>query len=93
MIDQNRDHRQIPIECRFQLDPDKVPRVVEPSVSVVFPSPFCSDHGEHDVALTDSRIDVFPKVFTERYGIYVKEDGIVAEVRTKTVVDPPDTAG
>ena len=92
MIDQDRDHGEIPIQRRFQLDPNKVSRVVEPSVSVGFPSPFCSDHGEDHVALPDSRIDVFPEVFTKRYGIDVHEDGIVAEVSTKAVVDPPGNA-
>jgi len=62
-------------------------------MSVGFPGPFCSDHGEEHVAQADSGVDVFPKVYTERYGIDVHKDGVVAEVSAKTVVDPPGSAG
>ncbi len=51
-------------------------------MSVGFPSPFCSNHGKDHVALTDSRVDVFPEIDAERYGIYVKEDSVFAEFST-----------
>ncbi len=61
-------------------------------MSAGFPGPLRSDHGEDHVALADCRIDVFAEVFTERNGIDVHEDGIAAEVSTKTVVDPSGNA-
>jgi len=62
-------------------------------MSAGFPGPLRSDHGEEHVALADSRVEVYPEVYTERYVIDVHEDGVVAEVSAKTVVDPPGNAG
>ena len=62
-------------------------------MSVLFPYPLRSDHGEDAIALAYLRFDMFPEVLTERDGIDVHEDGIVTEVCTQTIIDPPGNPG
>jgi hypothetical protein len=91
-IDQDRDHGYVALESGFDLDPDKVPRVVDTPVSVGPPGPVLSDHDEDEVALTDSRVDVFTEVDTEGDVINVPKDGVGTEVGMKTIVDSPGNA-
>jgi len=92
-VDEHWDHGETPLERCFNLDSNKVFRVVDSPRCIDFPRPTWSDHGNNHVAPAKSRVDVFPKVVTERYGINVHEDGVAAEMRTKTVVDPSGNAG
>ena len=76
----------------FNLDSDKVFRVVEPSMRAVSPA--------HSVPITartrrtgqQPRRGV-PEVSPVRYGVDVHEDGVAAEVSAQTVVEPPGKAG
>jgi len=46
MIDQDRDHGEVPFQRGFDLDPNEVSGIVDPPGNAGFPRPVASDHGE-----------------------------------------------
>jgi hypothetical protein len=90
-IDQDWDHRYVPLESGFDLDPENIVWVIDPPVSFGRSSPPGSHHDKDQVALADRRADVFPEVDTERNVIDIHEN-VGTEARAHTIVDPPRNA-
>jgi hypothetical protein len=88
VIDQDRDDRYRTLERGFNLDPDEVSGVIDSPMTIGFADPLRPDYSEDQAALANSRVDVFPEVFTEGNGIVVYDNWSFAEVGAQSIVDP-----
>src|SRR5262249_38973942 len=88
-VDQHRDHPDVPLERRFDLHSNVVPRVVEPRVSVIVPDvePARPDHRDERDARGDLFIERFHEVDARLDGVDVHEQLLAVEMLQQSVVE------
>ncbi len=94
-IDQNRDHRDVALERRGNLDAHVIVRVVEPALALAVGGgqPMRTDDGKQRVALGDLRVELLDEVEPRLDRIDVDEDFAVREAAREVVVKPAGDAG
>lgn len=88
---QQRNHRVAPGQCRLDLDPDEVSRVVEPPapVGAFSREPAVAHLGQHHVALHDPLREDRAEVGAQRDRVHVLENTTLPESRLQVLVEPP----
>src|SRR4051812_4771544 len=71
-VDEYRNHVSVPFECDFELESNKVLRVVNPALAAVgLDKPLSADYSEHDPKRPDALPDRFGEVHARRDAVDV----------------------
>jgi hypothetical protein len=90
-IEQDRDHRDIPLQCRPDLDAQEIRRVIQTTVALFVSDiqPVGPNQRQQHVTLGDLVSQDLGEVHPERDGVHVDEQEVRSELWLQPVVNAP----